>query len=260
MAALSHADIERELGKNIYLYPLNPNNIKGASINLTASDQAWSVKDKKTIVKDGCITIGPHDTALIETAECIYVTGKICGTYHSKVGIVSKGIGHIGTTLDPLWIGPSIVALHNNMNEPFCLNVGDSFVSIMLYYTRTKSTKENENNAGQPTVLLSYPPGVVDVAWFSVPWRIKKKDLKEKMMESREYQELKKSQWSLAKIALSGPAFIAYFLLIALGYIWCVANKPWGIFSGMVVKDTISQISLVVLTFFATMITIRYKK
>lgn len=49
---LSNKDIIKELGKNIAIYPFNKSNIKGASINLTASNMAWSVDTKKTIVSN----------------------------------------------------------------------------------------------------------------------------------------------------------------------------------------------------------------
>lgn len=47
---LSSKDIIRELGKNIAFYPFDRSIIQGASINLTASNMAWSVDTKKTIV------------------------------------------------------------------------------------------------------------------------------------------------------------------------------------------------------------------
>ena len=157
MSCLSHVDIGRELGKNIFVYPLCPDNIKGASINLTASSQAWSISTKKTIVKDGFIVIPPNDTALIETEEAIHVTKRIAGTYHSKVALVSKGLGHVGTTLDPGWIGPSLIAIHNLSDSEYRLKVGDSFVSIMFLYVRTPSKKSTTgNNPGRPGVLNQF--------------------------------------------------------------------------------------------------------
>ena len=108
MTTLSDNDIRRELGINVLIYPFEEGNLKGASYNLTASRLAWSLSTKQTIYQstNDKIIITPGDTALIETHETIWVSKKISGTYHSRVTQVSQGTGHIGTTLDPNYIGP----------------------------------------------------------------------------------------------------------------------------------------------------------
>ncbi|MBS9389341.1 MAG: hypothetical protein HEQ33_10755 [Dolichospermum sp. WA123] len=113
MSTLSDQDIKRELGINIYIYPYNKGNLKGANYNLTASEFAWSLKTRQRIYnsQEKKIIIDPGDTALIETNESIWVSKKITGTYHSRVTQVSHGTGHIGTTLDPNYIGPSLIAV-----------------------------------------------------------------------------------------------------------------------------------------------------
>ena len=56
------------------------------------------------------------DRTVVETHETIWVQ-KIRWTYHSRVTQVSHGSGHIGTTLDPNYIGPSLIAVHNHNND-----------------------------------------------------------------------------------------------------------------------------------------------
>ncbi len=150
---LSNVDIIRELGKNIYIHPLGQKTIKGASINLTASDLAWSVITKKSIVStiDGVqlITIPAHDTGLIETNESIYVSRKIGGTYHSRVCNVSLGAGHIGTTLNPGWIGRSMIAVHNHMDHSITIQVNEPFVTLVLYYLHNESSMNEDNLASR---------------------------------------------------------------------------------------------------------------
>ena len=134
---LSYKDIVNELGKNIFIYPLNYIQIKGASIDLTASKFAWSLKTRKSICHNNLIVIPPHDTAIIFTNEALHVTGKIAGSYHSKVSFVAKGLGHIGTTLDPHYIGLSKLAIHNNSDDPFELSVNHTIASVMFEYVKT---------------------------------------------------------------------------------------------------------------------------
>lgn len=155
---LSNKDIFRELGKNIAVYPFNISNIKGASINLTASNMAWSVATKKTIVLEdkSKITIPPHDTGLIETNEVLGVSLKIGGTYHSRVTIASKGLGHIGTRLNPGWVGRSLIALHNGTEKPISINVDDSIATICFYYLKSKSMIGETSEPARKDILQEY--------------------------------------------------------------------------------------------------------
>ena len=114
---LSDVDIVRELGKNIVIFPFNENNLKGASYNLTASKYAWNVSTKQTAFDPNSdkIILQPESTTVIETNEIIWVSKKIAGSYHSKVILVSKGTGHIGTTLDPEYIGCSLISAYTKI-------------------------------------------------------------------------------------------------------------------------------------------------
>ena len=64
------------------------------------------------------ITIPPKSTVIVATDESIWVSPQIAGTYHSKVSLVSKGLGHIGAALDPTFLGTFFIALHNLSNQP----------------------------------------------------------------------------------------------------------------------------------------------
>lgn len=141
---LSIEDIYREMGKNIFLCPVDTKNFRDNSIDLTASEFAWTSKgdyiyDEKT----DTISVPPHETACILTREAIYVTGKIGGTYHSRVSLAKQGFGHIGTMLDPEYCGQSLIMLHNTTNEVQKIeNIrrsehGVRIVSLVFYYLET---------------------------------------------------------------------------------------------------------------------------
>ena len=144
---LSNVNIARELNKNIWIYNLKTDNIKGSSVNLTASSWAWRVSDGRKAIEGNEIVIPPHETVLVETEEVIHVSDKIAGTYHSKVGCVSLGLGHIGTTLDPNWCGNSLIALHNTRNKESKIKVGDTFVSLIFFYLNEKANSNGLNGA-----------------------------------------------------------------------------------------------------------------
>ncbi|WP_179207979.1 dCTP deaminase domain-containing protein [Clostridium diolis] len=149
--ALSDKDIKRLLGYHIFIYPFNKENLKASSYNLTASKFAFvKVKEngeekQKLIVKDGNIIIPKGKTGIIETRESIYVSKWITGTYHSKVKLVNRGLGHIGTTLDPCYFGVSAIALHNTTDEDIPIKVGDTIATMMFYSLKSRSSGMHDN-------------------------------------------------------------------------------------------------------------------
>lgn len=84
------------------------------------------------------IVLLPHTTTLIETTEVLGVTNNIGGALHSKVGLVSKGIGHIGTMLGPGYCGHLLIALHNITDDAIAIKVGSTFVSLAFDYLTTQ--------------------------------------------------------------------------------------------------------------------------
>lgn len=153
---LSNREIKDELGRNIVVYPLNTPNIRASSLNLTASKYAWSLNTKESITQNDIIIVIPkHDTALVMTEENLHVSEKISGTYHSKVGLVTKGIGHIGTLLNPMWIGNSLIALHNQTDQDIQISVGDVIVAVCFYRVGKASTfHDTQNTPGRIAELL----------------------------------------------------------------------------------------------------------
>jgi deoxycytidine triphosphate deaminase len=150
---LGDNDIKRLLGKDIFIYPFSESNLKGSTYNLTASMCAFIVEEddykhkiKKLIINENNRIIIPKNrTALIQTNESIYVSNRICGTYHSRVKLVNKGLTHIGTTLDPCYFGTSVIAIHNNSDDCVEIKVGEPIVSLMFYTLRSRSNCLHDN-------------------------------------------------------------------------------------------------------------------
>jgi deoxycytidine triphosphate deaminase len=105
----------------------------------------------------------PRSTVIVATNESIWVSHNIAGTYHSKVKLVSKGIGHIGTTLDPDFLGVALIALHNLSESEVSLEPGeDTFVSITFHYLKTRATAAHDNNPGRPDLVSMICPNEDD--------------------------------------------------------------------------------------------------
>ncbi|HLO89093.1 MAG TPA: deoxycytidine triphosphate deaminase [Nostocaceae cyanobacterium] len=215
MSTLSDRDIKRELGNNILIYPFNEGNLKGASYNLTASKLAWTIRDGKSIYDSTKekIIIPPNSTVLIYTNEAIWVAKKISGTYHSKVRLVSQGMGHIGTTLDPDYKGVSLVSVHNHSEKSIELEPEkDTFASLIFNYVKTKSSIPHTNDPGRPDVLKLLPQVSLtseEDRWLDEGFRKNVELLRKKLKESDNFKKFKRD-W------LTNFIYSPYILLIPL--------------------------------------------
>lgn len=226
---LSKFDILNELGKEICVYPLNLDNIKENSINLCASEFAWttisgdiycdenesdknkkfslqpdSTHNKRISLKQGhsavvsdsqnnkYIVLFPLSTTLIETQEVLSVNSYIGGTYHSKVGMVSKGLGHIGTMVGPNFSGDSLIAFHNTSRNLIVLKTGDSFLSVVFHYLDTPYTHINPTSSGHTDKFSELGLYVTEEQSDALnqDWKKKFEDVCIKMCDSLEYKEL----------------------------------------------------------------------
>lgn len=194
MSVLGYYDILNELGKNILIYPMNKLIIKNSSVDLSASKYAWSLSSKKSIVKNNKIIIPANDTAIILTNESIYVSEKICGTYHPKVSLISKGLSHISTTLDPNFIGISVISIHNNTNEEIKIDVNCPFISIMFYYVNSTSKSNTQYSSKEFIAKFTNFEGIDALNTYTTTnnWIYDYKYLREKMINSVSYKEEKK--------------------------------------------------------------------
>ncbi|NBD14910.1 MAG: deoxycytidine triphosphate deaminase [Cyanobacteria bacterium] len=229
MSTLSNVDIEKELIQgNILIYPFKRDNIKGASYNFTVGQFAYRIPDNPNDAKSSYesvydsvnkrIVLPPKSTVLVATNESIWVSPKIAGTYHSKVKLVSKGIGHIGTTLDPGYLGVALVALHNLSESEVPLQVEEeTFVSITFHYLKTQATVEHDNDPGRPDLVAMIAPNEEDRKWLEIHYRRNKNELKKALNEDSDFEKFKKSYSEKWRRVLDYMPYIICLILIALG-------------------------------------------
>lgn len=227
MAILSDVDIRREIGKNILIYPFQEEYLKGASYNLSASNLAWDLETKRNIYddQDKAVIISPNSTAVIETNETIWVSQKIAGTYHSRVSQVSHGTGHIGTTLDPNYIGPSLIAVHNHSKEAVKIPVAtEPFLTLTFHYLHTPSRKEQHGNSHArrdilATLGITLTPEenqALDQSYMS-----DKEALRTKLGECPDYKMIEQSQ---VNITQNSRFYKLIFLAIAVTLLTVLAQ------------------------------------
>lgn len=211
---LSKIDLENEIWKGINIYHFSPENIKENSINFTASKYAWSLSEqsitlgkKQYSIKRGgtsviqhngkdLIVVLPFSTSLIETEEVLALDGRIGGTYHSKVGIVSKGFGHIGTMVGPKFSGHSLIALHNISKEIKTIEVGETFLSIVFYYVKTPIQDKNPTIGAHLDKMseLGINLESSDRQFLGEDWKSQIDEVREKLVDSDEYKNFSKKK------------------------------------------------------------------
>ena len=229
---LSKKDIFKELGKELALFPLNPENIKENSINVSVSDYAWTqeggtvywyggsefhIENSKGkalrshtfqkghksvfIIKNHgkedkkYLILFPHQTTIIETLEVIGIGNRLGGMVHSKVGVVAQGIGDTGTMLGPGYCGHLMISLHNITNDIVTLEVGTTFVSLTFEYLKTAVKRESSTSSSHYDKLLELKlqlDSSADGDYFKQDWKTTFSGVNTKMLESAPYKELRK--------------------------------------------------------------------
>lgn len=261
-------DIKKLLGKQIFIYPFYDKNLKGASYNLTASKLAFIIdnddecKNEELIVNnEDDIIIPEHETAIIETDESIYVSNRVCGSYHSRVKLVNKGLAHIGTTLDPCYFGTSAIALQNTTDHKITIKVGDPIVSIMFYNLRTRSDGSHDNLPGRQDIInlnvdkfyhsrmgSDQEKEIINSIneWKEIPWRNDKSKLVKKVQNYVIVRDFNKD--------ITIESFLIITIgIIAMAYSFTKINKDpslykdiYGPLIGVIIPSTVLIIGVII--------------
>lgn len=212
MSILSKKSLIKELGKGIFYHPLKINSIRSCNFCLTASEYAYSTKNKQRLeIKNEnenkkYLEIPPNDTVLIWTDESIWLSQNFCASLHSTTTLVSKGIGHIGTRINPNWCGVLSIAFHNLSDNPVNINIKDAqnpIAYLMIHKLTSQSEKQGNIDGGSRLDILEGLFNTQEIYDF-----YQKRDnrwmrdnvelLKEKMIHSKEYLKLKDNFWTIA--------------------------------------------------------------
>jgi deoxycytidine triphosphate deaminase len=204
MSVLSERDIIEELGRDILIYPFKQENLIGCCLWLTASEYAYSVKLKELLVPQidpqsnkQFFNIPKGDTVLVWTNESVSLGNSFCGSVHSKVGLVAKGLGHIGTKVNPNWSGILALALHNlsDLDTGIQIDVGETIAYLRLYRLESKSSSPLDLDSSARLDILPGAPPPQLVAWINDRQNLWRKggrqNLEKKLRESPEYKAAK---------------------------------------------------------------------
>lgn len=266
---LSRRDIEKELGKGINIFPLYRENVKENSVNLTVSTNAWtlgkgtvhwsggadfSIEETSTKKKTFTLTRGnscvrsipgsrtgrekkyvillPHTTTIVESEEVIGVANNIGGALHSKVGIVCKGIGHLGTMLGPGYCGHLMVSLHNITEEVIVLKVGTSFASLTFDYLNTQVVRTSATISGHVDKFSELGIQIDEDTrrYLTKDWKANIEGIRNKMIQTQEYKDYKayiqKNMWKEIRKYINKRNILATVVVITI-FIGLLLTATW---------------------------------
>ena len=145
----------------------------------------WEINGEEYII------LLPLSTTLVETQEVIGIENYIGGTCHSKVGVISHGIGDTGTMFGPNFCGHFLISLHNSTDRPLKIKVGKTIVSLVFHYLRTPIDEKNHTDNAHIDKMSSL--GVLlsteETEELNMDWKRNLDDIRTKMNESIEYKE-----------------------------------------------------------------------
>ena len=155
MSLLTDSAILASLGKDIVIEPFDrANSLTAVGYDFSVGEFVFSLEKGLLTAVGGTYEIPPKSTVQILTSESLWVSGRIAGTFHSKVSLVSKGFSHISTTLDPNWYGPLLITMRNNRDIPLQLNANERFVTLVFYKVSKPTTTPSAKPAFRRDILF----------------------------------------------------------------------------------------------------------
>jgi deoxycytidine triphosphate deaminase len=144
-----------DVNPKIYINPFTVDCLKPGSYDLRIGNSYASALRGQFQVNDIYpVIIEPGETVLITTLEEIKmpINKKVSALILSKVSMVSKGLSHISTTIDPDYEGKLLIAITNHSKKSINLKLGETFCSLVFFENKSAADKES-----------AYEPGRVDI-------------------------------------------------------------------------------------------------
>lgn len=125
-------DMRNDLDQNLVIAPYQQQHATGCGYNLTATEFVYSITKKcllpvrRSAQGETYVCIPPRDTVLVLTREYIKLSENLSGAFYSRVQLVSSGLGHISTTLDPGWSGMLLFSINNPTKKKIKFSINET--------------------------------------------------------------------------------------------------------------------------------------
>ncbi len=129
----------------LHIYPFSEESLSPVGYDVRVGYRCTSTVRSETVElkPGGKVKILPNDTCLITTLETVDMPKdrSLSGLIVSRVTMVSKGLSHISTSIDPDWFGQLMIVVHNHANSSVELEVGTRLCTAVFLSNRSASTK-----------------------------------------------------------------------------------------------------------------------
>lgn len=103
------------------------------------------------------VEIKAGHTVSVETRERVCLGDQVGALVESKVRMVSKGISHISTTVDPTWDGKLMLTFSNNSGKNIRIDIGTPIVTLVFFRSISPVVGRADVHAGHnDTVWRGY--------------------------------------------------------------------------------------------------------
>ena len=156
MSLLTDKDILKLLGKDIVIEPFQEKDgLTPVGYDFHIGEFVYSLEKGLLEPENGSYTLPAESTVQILTRESLWVSKRIAGLFHSKVSLVSKGLSHIATTLDPNWYGPLLITMRNNNKKPFKIQQDAAFVTLVMFKVSTPTETPHHKPSHRRDIILN---------------------------------------------------------------------------------------------------------
>jgi deoxycytidine triphosphate deaminase len=134
---LSDIDIRAAQGETLIIEPFEEKHVTAVGYDVSVGNFVYLLGQGLLTPKNGVFRIPSGGTVQILTKETMWLSSELAATVHSRVLLVSKGLSHISTTIDPSWAGPLLITTTNLSKTEVVLPEKGTFATIVFHVLKT---------------------------------------------------------------------------------------------------------------------------
>lgn len=142
MSALTDYEIRVALGRDIVIHPLVEQHITATGYDISLgvgtvllATGSWKMAEEIDGVS--VLTIPKRTSAVLVTAEQIWLSNNIIGTIHSRGTLSARGLVLNSTTVDPNWTGALVLRIFNMTDNDLGIRLGERIATLMFHRATT---------------------------------------------------------------------------------------------------------------------------
>jgi deoxycytidine triphosphate deaminase len=136
---LSDNDIRAAQGRSLVIEPFDGAKVTPIGYDVSVGDFVFILGGDLLEATDGAFHIQSGATVQILTKETLWLSPRLGGTVHSRVLLVSQGLTHISTTIDPCWSGPLLITMTNLSARTVELAASSTFATVVFHTLKTRT-------------------------------------------------------------------------------------------------------------------------